>query len=127
MLEQRSVADASLGEVRVAGGMDNHVAAQAPRAAHVLEHREQQQVLERHHEQVRSVDCLDRVRLEDARPLGDLQMSREPNRLPYRALGSLVVLDVDADDPVRSVVEVEYEGHVERAEASEVGRIETAG
>ncbi len=76
--------------------------------------------------QVGPVDRVDRPRPEVARPLEDLQISREAARLRDLAFDSLVVLGVEADDPMRPVVEVEHERHIERAEASEVAAIETA-
>jgi hypothetical protein len=92
----------------------------------VLEHREQQQVLERHHGKLRPVDCLDRPRLEGARPRGDLQLPREPAGFPCRARGRLVVLRVERDDTPGPVADVEHERDVEIAEASEVRGIEAA-
>jgi hypothetical protein len=50
--EQCSVAGARLGEIRVAAGVNDDVAAPAPRATRVLEHRQQQPVLEPHHGEV---------------------------------------------------------------------------
>ena len=46
--------------------VDDEVAAPAPRATHVPEHRQQQQVLEPHHRQVGPVDRVDRPQPEDA-------------------------------------------------------------
>src|SRR5438034_1085617 len=80
-------------EIRVAGGMDDDVAAPAPRAAGVLEHRQQQQVLEPHHGKRRpSPDGIDRARLEDTRLLGDLEVPRHVPRLWDLRLRPLVVL-----------------------------------
>ena len=55
------------------------------------------------------------------------QVPRQPARLRCLRLVPLVVLGVDADDPLRAVAEVEHERNVERDEVAEVGRIEPPG
>jgi hypothetical protein len=82
-------------------------------------------MLEPHHKEVGSVDRVDRSGLEDARPLGDLQITRKPARLRFPPLDALVVFGVDAQDPSRPVAEVEHEREVEGDEVAEVGPIET--
>ena len=125
--EELSVASASVGNARVAGRVDDDVAAPAPRAARVLEHREQQQVLEPHHGELRSsLDRLDRAACEDAGPLGDLDVAPQVARLGGLGLHPLVVLDGDAYDPVRPVSEVEHEGGIEGAQAVQVRGVEAA-
>jgi len=54
---------------------DDDVAAPAPGTTRVLEHREQQEVLEPHHEEVGPVDRVDRARTGDARGLSDRQVA----------------------------------------------------
>src|SRR5215469_3002577 len=58
--EELGIAAAHVGVVRVAGGVDDQVAAPPPAAAFVLQHREEQQVLERCEEQVGPVGGVDR-------------------------------------------------------------------
>ena len=76
--QEVTVAGARVGDVGVAGGVDDDVAAPGPGAALVLGHREQQQVLEPHHGEVRpALDRVGRPRPEGARPLGDLEIPPE--------------------------------------------------
>ena len=123
--EQRPVAGARLGEVRVAGRVDDDEPAPAPRAARVLEHRQHQQVVEPDVDELGPVDGVERPGHEQARPVGDLAVARQPARLRWLPPVDVVVRRDDADDPLRSIAEVENERDVERDEVAEPGRIET--
>ena len=91
----------------------------------MLQHRQQQQVLEPHHGEIRlPLEYVDRSRSEGARPFRDLSITREVARLRSLRLAPLVVLGRDADDSLRPIVEVEHERRIERAQAVEVRRIE---
>jgi hypothetical protein len=60
------VAGARVGEVQVPFGIDDDVATEAPQPALMLQHRQQQQMLKRGHEQIRSVHRVDGLRHEGA-------------------------------------------------------------
>ena len=85
-------------------------------------------MLEPHHGEIAlPFDRVGRPRVEDGRTIGDLEVAPQVGRLRGLRLGALVVLDVDGDDPLRSVAEVEYERGVERPEAVEVRGIRRPG
>jgi hypothetical protein len=93
----------------------------------VLEHREQQQVLQPHHGQLRPArDGVGRSRPEGARPLGHLEVPPEVAWLRHLRLGPLVVRGGDGHGPLGAVAQVEHERGVEGPEAVEVGRVEPA-
>ena len=85
-------------------------------------------MLEPHHgETSLLLDLVDRPRPEDARPIGDLDVSPEVARLRCLRLGPFVVLGIEADDPLFPVTKIEDEHCIERPQAIEIPGIETAG
>ena len=125
--EKVPVAGARVDDRAVAGGVDYDVAAPRP-LARVLEHRQQQQVFEPHHGQLRPArGQVERPPLEDARAQGDLAVARQVAQLRDLDLHPFVVLGVHGHDPAGPVVEVEDEDGVERPEAVEVRGVEPAG
>jgi len=104
--------------------MDDDVPAPGPRTALVLQHRQQQQVLEPHDRQIRSPrDVVERAGCERRRALRHLQVALHVLRLRRLGFRALVVLDVDSDDPAA----FQDEGRIEGAEAAQVRRVEPAG
>ncbi len=107
--------------------MDDDQPAPAPGATRVLQHRQDQQMVEPDVDELGSVDRVDRLRREDARLVGDLAVPRQPARLRRLRPVHLLVRGHDAEDPLRAVAEVEHERGVERDEVAEEGRIEPPG
>ena len=122
--EDVAVAGDGVGDVGVARWVHDDVPAPRPRAALVLEHGEQQEVLEPHHGQVRPLEEAARRRCEHARAIAHLQVARRIGRLRLLVLVALVVLGVDADHRSLAAADVEHERHVEGAEAVEVCGVE---
>src|SRR5439155_8871808 len=68
-----------------------------------------------------------RANPKDARPIGDLEIPSKVSWLRCLRLDPVVVLGLEADDPPRPVAEVEQERRIERAQVSDVNRIEPSG
>ena len=91
----------------------------------MLEHRQEQQVLEPQVPEIaRTLDLLERRGPERLRPIMDLAVPPEVLRLRSLPLQGLVVLLVDGDDGVRPVVPVEHQRRIERPEAVQPFRVE---
>ena len=107
--------------------MHDDVAAPRPRAALVLEHGEQQEVLEPGHREVRPPEEAARLRCERARAIAHFEVARRIRRLRLLDLVALVVLGVDADHRSPAAADIEHERDVEGTKTVQVSGVEAPG
>ena len=127
--EEIPVPRARAGDVDVARRVDDDVATPRPRAARVLEHRQQQQVLEPHHRKVAAaLDGVDRRGLERRPARSATSTYRERfSGFGFSGLIRSWYLTSTARIPCVPSSRSSDERRVERAQAVEVRRVEPPG